>query len=298
MLTPCLVSTLHNVSTLGQISPLVEGDSAIKHSFSLFDLLVIDEAGQASPELAGPALLMAKRAAVVGDLKQLEPIWNHKSLSEIAVASAAGVFNRLNDLKQSRLSIADGSVLAAARLVSKWREEKDLGITLRYHYRCKPSIIGYCNALSYNKTLVPRTSEGSPGHEPAMSWVSIENQPVRKGGSLCNPMEVEHITSWIGERWPAWQTDPVTMGKSIQDIVALITAYRPQANLLRAELEKVFDQLRGTGSISWPTVDDIKKSRSVLSISCKVQSDLSSASVWLKAPMKLQEASWIGMLLC
>lgn len=259
MLTPCLVSTLHNVSTLGQISPLVEGDSAIKHSFSLFDLLVIDEAGQASPELAGPALLMAKRAAVVGDLKQLEPIWNHKSLSEIAVASAAGVFNRLNDLKQSRLSIADGSVLAAARLVSKWREEKDLGITLRYHYRCKPSIIGYCNALSYNKTLVPRTSEGSPGHEPAMSWVSIDNQPVRKGGSLCNPMEVEHITSWIGERWPAWQTDPATKGKSIQDIVALVTAYRPQANLLRAELEKVFDQLRGTGSISWPTVDDIKK---------------------------------------
>jgi hypothetical protein len=142
MLTPCLVSTLYNVSTLGKISPLVEGDSAIQHSFSLIDLLVIDEAGQASPELAGPALLMAKRAAVVGDLKQLEPIWNHKSLSEIAVASAAGVFDHINDLKQSRLSIADGSVLAAARLVSKWREEKDLGITLRYHYRCKPSIIG------------------------------------------------------------------------------------------------------------------------------------------------------------
>ncbi len=259
MLTPCLVSTLHNVSMLGQISPLVEGHSAIQHSFALFDLLVIDEAGQASPELAGPALLMAKRTAVVGDLKQLEPIWNHKSLSEIAVASAAGVFNRLNDVKQSRLSIADGSVLAAARLVSKWREEEDLGITLRYHYRCKPSIIGYCNALSYNKTLVPRTSEGNPGHEPAMSWVSIESKPVRKGGSLCNPMEVEHITSWIGDRWPAWQTDPATKGKSIQDIVALITAYRPQANLLRAELEKVFDQLRGTGSIPWPTVDDIKK---------------------------------------
>lgn len=258
MLTPCLVSTLHNVSTLGKISPLVEGDSAIQHSFSLFDLLVIDEAGQASPELAGPALLMAKRAAVVGDLKQLEPIWNHKSLSEIAVASAAGVFNRLNDLKQSRLSIADGSVLAAARLVSKWREEQDLGITLRYHYRCKPSIIGYCNALSYNNTLVPRTSEGNPAHEPAMSWVSIESKPVRKGGSLCNPSEVEHITSWIGERWPAWQTDAATKGKSIQDIVALITAYRPQANLLRTELEKVFDQLRGTGAIPWPTAEDIK----------------------------------------
>jgi DNA topoisomerase IA len=259
MLTPCLVSTLHNVSTLGKMNPLVDGDSAIQYTFSLFDLLVIDEAGQASPELAGAALLMAKRAAVVGDLKQLEPIWNHKALSEIAVASAAGVFSRLNELKQSRLSIADGNVLGAARLVSKWREEQDLGITLRYHYRCKPSIIGYCNALSYNDTLVPRTSEGKPVHEPAMSWVSIESKPMRKGGSLCNPMEVEHITSWIGERWPAWQVDPATKGKPIQDIVALITAYRPQANLLQAGLEKVFDQLRGTSGIAWPSADDIKK---------------------------------------
>jgi DNA topoisomerase IA len=259
MLTPCLVATLHNVSSLGKIEPLFEGDRAIQHALSLFDLLVIDEAGQASPELAGPALLMAKRAAVVGDLKQLEPIWNHNALSEIAVASAARVFDRINDLKQSRLSIADGSVLAAARMVSKWREEKDLGITLRYHYRCKPSIIGYCNALSYDNTLLPRTKEGAPGHEPAMSWVSIENKPVRKGGSLCNSKEAEHITSWIGERWPAWQTEPGTRGKPLKDIVALITAYRPQANLLRSELEKVFDQLRGAGGIDWPTEEDIEK---------------------------------------
>lgn len=144
------------------------------HRLSLIDLLVIDEAGQASPELAGAALLLAKCAAVVGDLKQLSPIWNHNNLSEIAVAASVEASGLISGLKQSRRSVADGSILAAARLVSKWREANDLGITLRYHYRCKPSIIGYCNELSYAKTLVPRTTEGVALLEPAMAWVAIE----------------------------------------------------------------------------------------------------------------------------
>ncbi|NNB28024.1 hypothetical protein HBN92_26070, partial [Pseudomonas fragi] len=190
--------------------------------------------------LAGAALLLAKCAAVVGDLKQLSPIWNHNNLSEIAVAASVEASGLISGLKQSRRSVADGSILAAARLVSKWREANDLGITLRYHYRCKPSIIGYCNELSYAKTLVPRTTEGVALLEPAMAWVAIESLPGRSGGSLSNPQEVEHITSWIGERWPIWQADAETRGKRLQDIVALITAYRAQADLLRKGLEKVF----------------------------------------------------------
>lgn len=259
MLTPCLVSTLHSVPSLCAVQPPSDGDSNMMHRLSLIDLLVIDEAGQASPELAGAALLLARRAAVVGDLKQLSPIWNHNNLSEVAVAASAGAFGFISELKQSRRSIADGSVLAAARLMSKWREENDLGITLRYHYRCKPSIIGYCNALSYNRQLVARTSEGDPKPEPAMAWVSIENEPGRKGGSLCNAKEVEHITAWVGERWPVWQASEETRNKPLQEIVALITAYRAQADMLRKGLEAVFSRLRGSAGIEWPSVDDVQK---------------------------------------
>lgn len=259
MLTPCLVSTLHSVASLCKVQPPSDGDPNVMHRLSLIDLLVIDEAGQASPELAGAALLLAKCAAVVGDLKQLSPIWNHNNLSEIAVAASVEASGLISGLKQSRRSVADGSILAAARLVSKWREANDLGITLRYHYRCKPSIIGYCNELSYAKTLVPRTTEGVALLEPAMAWVAIESLPGRSGGSLSNPQEVEHITSWIGERWPIWQADAETRGKRLQDIVALITAYRAQADLLRKGLEKVFERLRATAGIQWPTVDDIEK---------------------------------------
>ncbi|WP_254556638.1 AAA domain-containing protein, partial [Salmonella enterica] len=42
--------------------------------FAYLDLLIIDEAGQAAPELGVPVLALAKKAVVVGDMKQLSPV--------------------------------------------------------------------------------------------------------------------------------------------------------------------------------------------------------------------------------
>lgn len=258
MLTPCLVSTLHNVANCFRFQVPHGEDPNHSHLLSVIDLLVIDEAGQASPELAGAALLLARRAAVVGDLKQLAPIWNHNDLSEVAIAASVGGFDQINALRQSRRSVADGSVLAAARMVSRWREDDDLGITLRYHYRCRPSIIGYCNALCYERKLVAQTQEQVDSPEPALAWVAIRHDPQKAGGSLYNSAEVDHITSWVAERWPVWQTHSNTKGRKLADIVALITAYRAQADRLRHSLHAAFERCR-SGKGEWPSVEDIDK---------------------------------------
>jgi len=256
MLTPCLVSTLHNVANCFRFQVPHGEDPNHSHLLSIIDLLVIDEAGQASPELAGAALLLARRAAVIGDLKQLAPIWNHNDLSEVAIAASVGAFEQINAFRQSRRSVADGSALAAARLVSRWREDEDLGITLRYHYRCRPSIIGYCNALCYEGKLVPRTREGTDSPEPALAWVAIRYDPQKAGGSLYNSAEVDHITSWVAERWPVWQAHPSTKGRRLADIVALITAYRAQADRLYHGLHATFARCR-SGKGEWPSVKEI-----------------------------------------
>jgi DNA topoisomerase IA len=258
MLTPCLVSTLHNVANCFRFQVPHGEDPNHSHLLSIVDLLVIDEAGQASPELAGAALMLARRAAVIGDLKQLAPIWSHNELSEVAIAASVGAFDQINPLRQSRRSVADGSVLAAARLVSRWREDDDLGITLRYHYRCRPSIIGYCNSLCYEGKLVPRTREGVGSPEPALAWVAIRHDPQKAGGSLYNSAEVDHITTWVAERWPVWMAHPSTKGRRLADIVALITAYRAQADRLRQSLQTAFERCR-RGKGEWPSVEDIDK---------------------------------------
>lgn len=260
MLTPCLVSTLHTVPNLAQIDAAATGgEDSRSHLFGIFDLLVIDEAGQAGPELAGAAFALAKTAAVVGDLKQLAPIWNNTRLAEVAIASRIGAVPFLEDIFRTRRSAASGSALGMARLVSRWTEQDDDGVTLRYHYRCKPSIIDYCNRLSYGGKLMTKTKEDEPFPEPALAWVEVNAEPRPAGGSYFNGEEVEEIVGWVAERWPVWREHEKTRGKPIQDLVAIITPYRPQADRLTERLIQVFKEARLRQPEKWPTEDDVKK---------------------------------------
>jgi DNA topoisomerase IA len=260
MLTPCVVGTLHSIPRLCEIdSRLVHPADPLSHVPALFDLLVVDEAGQASPELAAAAFVLARRAAVIGDVKQLEPIWNNTALSELAIAAHVGAAASLPSIIQARRSVASGSILAAARLVSRWREPEDLGVALRFHYRCKPSIIAYCNTLSYEGRLKAQTKEDDDGPEPPLAWVSVRTQPTRAGGSWVNQAEADEVASWVVERWPVWRTNEKTKDKPLQEIVALITPYRPQAQRLERALVAAFERARSSGGEGWPSSQDLRK---------------------------------------
>ncbi|WP_321935336.1 AAA domain-containing protein [Paraburkholderia sp. J8-2] len=263
MLTPCIVSTLHSAPRLFEIAwdLKADADPALSHVLGKIDLLVVDEAGQAAPELAAAIFALARRAAVVGDLKQLAPIWNNTSLTEFGVASQTDTLACLDDIIRSHRSVAKGSILALARLLSRWREPDDLGVTLRYHYRCMPNIIWYCNTLTYGGKLKTRTNDDGEGPEPSLAWVAVDATPEPVGGSWRNRREVSEIVSWVVERWPHWQKNPQTQGKPLRDIVALITPYRPQADLLRETLVREFDRVRARAKHvgDWPDRDDVNK---------------------------------------
>lgn len=260
MLTPCIVSTLHSAPRLLEIQKnLVLDEDPVTHVVGKIDLLVVDEAGQASPELAAAVFALARRAAVVGDLKQLAPIWNNTALSEFGIAAQTETLPHLNDIIRSHRSVATGSILAVARLLSRWRETEDIGVTLRYHYRCKPDIIRYCNMLTYGGRLIARTREDDKGPEPTLAWVAIDAVPDPVGGSWRNRSEAKEIISWIIERWPVWQRHPVTAGKSLREIVAIITPYRPQADLLKEMLVDEFKHMRETRAGVWPEPGDVAK---------------------------------------
>jgi superfamily I DNA and/or RNA helicase len=40
------------------------------------DFLIVDEAGQVSPEVGLASFGLAKQAVIVGDIQQIEPVWN------------------------------------------------------------------------------------------------------------------------------------------------------------------------------------------------------------------------------
>lgn len=173
MLFPCIVATLHSAPRL-----LAEARQPL---FAFLDLLIIDEAGQAAPELGVPVLSLARKAVVVGDMKQLSPV-----SSVTPEVDARQVLDRwsdpacLGDLQRRGADSADGSIMKLAATGASFAEAmpdgrlRD-GLLLREHYRCAESIINVCIDLLYHdhdrdaegrlleRELVPKIPDPQPG---------------------------------------------------------------------------------------------------------------------------------------
>ena len=257
MVTPCLVATLHSLPRLTRLDKRAQaaGDPRT-HLFGVHDLLIIDEAGQASPELAGALLTQAKRAMLVGDVKQLAPIWAWDGVTESVVAREAGALECLPSIRATGRSSATGSALAMARQATRFTDAlEEPGVTLRYHYRCARSIIDYCNRLCYGGNLKLVIKDSSNQRLTHMCWFEVEGKPEKLRGSRCNRAEAVEIAKWIHAEWPRWR-DEEYKGKTIQEIVAVLSPYRAQEELLRESIAEAF-RVKGDGG-AWPSEDDLK----------------------------------------
>src|SRR3989338_365314 len=173
MLFPCIVATLHSAPRL-----LTEAQQPL---FAFLDLLIIDDAGQAAPELGVRVLSLARTAVVVGDMKQLSPV-----SSVTPEVDARQVLDRwpdqacLDDLRRRGADAAGGSIMKLAATGASFAEAKPDGrlrdgLLLREHYRCAESIINVCIDLLYHdhdrdaggelldRELEPKISDPQPG---------------------------------------------------------------------------------------------------------------------------------------
>ena len=117
--------------------------------------LMIDEAGQASPQQAVGAILRAKRVLVVGDPLQIEPVFT---------ASPALVKRLCEDVMQEQAedwNPAKYSVQQLADRVNRWGCELEvmnnniwIGIPLWVHRRCIEPMFSIANRLAYNNRMI------------------------------------------------------------------------------------------------------------------------------------------------
>lgn len=227
MLAPVIVATVHSIFG---INPNV---------YDYADLLIFDEAGQATPELGCATFALARRAIVVGDVYQLEPIWNIAHADNFHLMRAAGL-----DAIHPAYDSASGSVMRVAQQCSAFGvpdEVKPGGVTLRAHYRCRNEIIGYCKTLIYGDDLIPSrlVKPDSDYLYGAMNWVRVPSSgATRINGSQANDAEVREIVAWLADDAEIIKAH---YGKDdLADLVAIITPFRAQAQALKTAIGERF----------------------------------------------------------
>jgi hypothetical protein len=240
MLTPCFITTMHSGPSFfyyyrGQQMPLFES----------IDWLIIDEAGQVSPEVAGAMFSLAKRAIVVGDEQQIQPVWSvpeqadRTNLERLGLAKNDEAYLALLD---KGTTASSGSVMRFSRNVSLVGEPGqikkttlDRGLLLTEHRRCVPQVIAYCNELAYGGLLQPYRKALKDYPWPHMGYVHIQGDCQRRGGSRYNHREAESVVAWLKEN----REQLIEHYKEdIEDIVGIVTPFAAQKRLIRQLLKE------------------------------------------------------------
>lgn len=114
-----------------------------------FGTLIIDEAGQAQPQMALGAFYRCRRALVVGDPKQIEPIVT----SELDALKAAICQGTISDYKSKKLSVqyfADAINEYGAYYGKDTENPEWVGCPLVVHRRCISPMYDISNIVSYD----------------------------------------------------------------------------------------------------------------------------------------------------
>jgi len=183
----------------------------------IFDIVIIDESSQCSILLAMLGMIKAKKWVLIGDHKQLLPI-----------------FRTIKDEKeQERLS-------AFVHLLKKY---EDRALWLRKHYRSNENIIKLASMLFYENKIEPadicKAYKLNLPNKLRLSKVLDPEKPVvflncmglqeKEGKSVFNKAEIEYCKRIVEDLKEA--------GFSLEK-VGIITPYRAQNKYLRLEIKE------------------------------------------------------------
>jgi hypothetical protein len=245
-LHPCFVATLYTLPSKFIAWRSNTEAVALRNEI---DLLIVDEAGQVSPEIGAPSFALAKRALVVGDVDQIEPIWQVPSHIDGANAMKAGIVTNESSLalfREGGMSAANGSVMRLAQRATPFAKcpERGRGMFLSEHRRCWAEIIEMCNVLVYGGRLRPRRADdGRRAVWPSVGFVHIPGTDRVRGGSRDNPNEAAAIARWLAERKKA--IEEAYNGEELGKLVAVVTPFAAQSRRVHAALRDALGKQHG-----------------------------------------------------
>jgi hypothetical protein len=235
-LTPCFVSTLF-------MAPRFWGDckKADGTPFEYIDLMIVDEAGQVSPDIGGASFALARKALVVGDTLQIEPVWAIPKKIDEGNMRRYGICSdvkSMDEFRQKGLSAYLGCLMTVAQRQSRYQKIEGMrGMFLSEHRRCLREIIEICNRLAY-RGMLRSMREPITGHPlPPLGYAHIPGETRAVRGSYENEIEADVIADWVREKLDALKSYyESAQQKSIENLVGVITPFSSQAELIRRKL--------------------------------------------------------------
>lgn len=182
LLVPVISSTFASVQTL--LRDVVEENS--------LGMMIVDEAGQAMPQVAVGALWRCQRAVIVGDPKQIEPIVMVPDCIYRKLFNDDIIKNNYINKTLSVQNFADRINKYSGKIVSDYcgeELEEWVGCPLVVHRRCIEPMFSISNQLSYGGIMVNKTQPPNDDERfiyPASCWVQCEGKEEGRSRGAAN----------------------------------------------------------------------------------------------------------------
>lgn len=206
-----------------------------------YDYVIIDESSQVDLATGALALSCAKRAVIVGDIKQLPNVVDSDMQEKTDLIFDS--YKLQNPYRYSNHSLLS-SVIESFPNVPK--------TLLREHYRCHPKIIEFCNKKFYGNQLIVHT-EYKEKRQPLVVYKTVQGNHARE---RMNQRQIDIIKQEI---IPKEKLENVDLG--------IVTPYRNQTNALQRTFQ-------GT-SIKADTVDKFQGRENEVIILSTVDNEIS-----------------------
>ncbi len=164
MLTPVISTTFASVQTFLR---------DVQRS-GVIGTLIVDEAGQAQPQEAAGALYRCRKAIIVGDPKQIEPVVTAETdmLKQLFTSETLAGYK---DKKLSVQGFAD-SINPYGTFLGQGDEREWVGCPLVVHRRCADPMYSVSNRLSYDNTM--KNEKRQPKDKPCYilpksCWINV-----------------------------------------------------------------------------------------------------------------------------
>lgn len=254
-LTPLFVSTFHSLPSFCISFFKADNTWQKKPIYELFDIIIVDEAGQVSPEIGVASLGFAKRALIVGDIHQIEPVWrvayprvDRGNLKE------AGLLDEYSyeELDTKGILSTSGSLMCLAQNASRCKIPNGLGGTmLTEHRRCVNQLVAYSNEFVYSGLLKPLvgdldyntfTYNNDKISIPPYSYINIRGYSEKYSGSVRNILEANAIAKWIKKYAPyivKFYSEQDNKIRNIKDCLAVVTPFAAQRRAILKEFRNL-----------------------------------------------------------